>query len=147
MRQRMSSGYSNGEKYLTLLVILVLLFVSFCLLGVICESTDDYYIEAPPVVTAANNGTAGDGPRIIGGFVPERHYGIPPERDSSVFLSWDFINALFAIIIVFELVVFPLLFWLWFSKPQQLEEQLKLQDAQKFIHDEMIVDSVSKKNK
>ncbi len=29
----------------------------------------------------------------------------------------------------------------------QLEEQLKLQDAQKFIPDEMIVDSVSKKNK
>lgn len=116
---------SNGEKYLTLLVILVLLLVSFCLIGIVCESDGDYALEPRPVMTAANGGSSDtEGPRIVGGFVPERYDGEEPRRDGLMFLSWNFINALFAIIIVFELVVFPLLFWLWFGKRQSVGEQM-----------------------
>ena len=61
-----------------------------------------------------------DGPRIVGGVVPgetvraEEKSGEDKGNDP-IFLSWDFINGLFAIIIVLEFVIFPILFWMWFS--------------------------------
>ncbi|MCR5438069.1 MAG: hypothetical protein K6F01_01220 [Selenomonas sp.] len=61
-----------------------------------------------------------DGPRIVGGVVPgetvraEEKSGEDKGNDP-IFLSWEFINGLFAIIIVLEFVIFPILFWMWFS--------------------------------
>lgn len=34
-------------------------------------------------------------------------------------LTWDLINGLFLVIIIVEFIVFPFLFWLWFSKPKK----------------------------
>lgn len=68
-------------------------------------------------VTAASSY---DGPRIVGGVVPGET-GRPGEKleedkeSDPIFLSWDFINGLFAAIIVLEFVIFPILFWIWFS--------------------------------
>ena len=78
--------------------------------------------ESPAIVTAADKGIDNDGPRIVGGFVPERHPGPPPAKEASFWLSWNFINGLFVIIILFEIIVFPLLFWLWFGSRQQMGE-------------------------
>lgn len=113
---------SRWEKSLTLLAMLVLLLVSVCLFCIIYEPAGEYLDDPPPVVTASNYGSSEDGPKIVGGFVPERRMGPPPDREAPLFLSWDFINALFAIIIAFEVVVFPLLFWLWFGRQQHVEE-------------------------
>ncbi len=61
-----------------------------------------------------------DGPRIVGGFVPGATT-VPAEKSGDgkgnepIFLSWEFINGLFAVIIVLEFVIFPILFWLWFG--------------------------------
>jgi len=116
-------GHHRGERVVTFLTMLVLLLVSCCLFGIIYEPDGGEYIDRPaPVVTAADSGSNADGPKIVGGFVPERHLGPPPIQESPVFLSWNFINGLFVIIILCEIIVFPLLFWLWFGRQQHLEE-------------------------
>ncbi|SFT73329.1 hypothetical protein SAMN02910356_01857 [Selenomonas sp. GACV-9] len=76
-----------------------------------------------------------DGPRVIGGFMPESLKGPPPSAsepaDASssqepVFLSWNFINGLFLGILVLEFVIFPILFWMWFGPgSQQIDEMEK----------------------
>lgn len=115
--------HHRGEKTITFLAVLVLLLVSFCLFGIIYEPAGGEYLDQPAtVVTAAENGSDADGPKIVGGFVPERHSGPPPMQESPAFLSWNFINALFVIIILCEIIVFPLLFWLWFGRQQHLED-------------------------
>ncbi len=121
--QMQQAMHCRGEKTITLLAVLVLLLVSFCLFGIIYEPVDGEYIDRPAtVVTAADSGSDADGPKIVGGFVPARYSGPPPMQDSPAFLSWNFINALFIIIILCEIIVFPLFFWLWFGRQQHLEE-------------------------
>lgn len=120
MKQQLHNRGSRGEKSLAVVAVLVLLLVAVCLMGIICEPS--HGTELPPaVVTASSAAGNEDGPRIVGGFVPERRLGGPPPNDSSVVLSWNFINALFALIIALEILVFPLLFWLWFGKEQRME--------------------------
>ncbi|BAL83294.1 hypothetical protein SELR_15860 [Selenomonas ruminantium subsp. lactilytica TAM6421] len=123
MKQRVHDSQSKGEKSVIVLAVLVLMLVSFCLFGIICEPDSGYEEEKPNIVTAADNGSDTEGPRIVGGFVPERHMGPPQPKEAPLFLSWDFINGLFVVIILFEIIVFPLLFWLWFGKQQHMEEQ------------------------
>ena len=124
MKQQSNNVHGKGEKSLMILAVLVLLLVSFCLFGIICDPGGGGYVEEPPnMVTAANTGSDAEGPKIVGGFVPERHMGPPQAKEAPLFLSWNFINGLFVIIILFEIIVFPLLFWLWFGKQQHMEEQ------------------------
>ena len=59
-----------------------------------------------------------DGPRVIGKSPVVDGRSVQAGLDTQeepVFLSWDFINGLFAAILVLEFVVFPFLFWLWFG--------------------------------
>ena len=123
MKQQMHDSQGKGEKTVIVLAMLVLMLVSFCLFGIIYEPDGGYVEDPPNVVTAADSGSDAEGPRVVGGFVPERHMGPPPPQEAPLFMSWDFINGLFVIIILFEIIVFPLLFWLWFGKQQHIVEQ------------------------
>lgn len=57
------------------------------------------------------------GPKIVDNPLNEggrpRHL-CPEDKDEPLILSWDFINGLFAVILVLEFIVFPILFWVWF---------------------------------
>lgn len=60
------------------------------------------------------------GPRIVDGSLAEGerppHPGPGPEDENEpLILSWDFINGLFAAILVLEFIIFPILFWVWFG--------------------------------
>ncbi|MBE6075205.1 MAG: hypothetical protein E7202_11960 [Selenomonas ruminantium] len=108
-----------------------LLFVSLALL--VIATTFAIFVSQVPCggnVIPSQRGYAAseaDGPRIIGGFVPEAPRGAPPAelRDDPaapqepVFLRWDFINGLFLGILVLEFVIFPILFWMWFGPGSQ----------------------------
>lgn len=62
---------------------------------------------------------------VSGGPDPSLHPPRPPREDDSepFFFSWEFINALFAIILIVEFVVFPVLFKMWFfSKNSEVKE-------------------------
>lgn len=62
---------------------------------------------------------------VSGGPDPSLHPPMPPSDDDSepFFFSWEFINALFAIILIVEFVVFPVLFKMWFfSKSSEVNE-------------------------
>ena len=119
MENNRRKGRSRGEKNLTWLAVGALLMALFCMVNLFCDDEADYQAmpSPPPMVMAADNGE--DGPRIVGGFVPERHN--PPEihKNETVFLSWEFINSLFALILVFEFIVMPILMWLWFGKKKE----------------------------
>lgn len=50
--------------------------------------------------------------------------GLPRKRPQETMLidkilTWDLINGLFFVIIIVEFIVFPFLFWLWFSKSKK----------------------------
>ena len=51
------------------------------------------------MVAAADSGS---GPRVVGGFVPEKFHGPPAVRWEGNLLSWEFINGLFALIFALE---------------------------------------------
>ena len=92
----------------------------FCLVNIFSDNEADYNeLPPPPPAVAVAADSDGEGPRIVGGFVPERHN--PPEihKNETVFLSWEFINSLFALILVFEFIVMPILMWLWFGKKKE----------------------------
>jgi hypothetical protein len=108
------------KRIKTLGVVAVLLLTLTCLVGLFVEDTAD---EKPTVVAVVTAAGGKEQPQIVGGFVPERHQGPPPPRQESFFLSWDFINGLFAIILVVEFAVFPFLFWLWFGKDKRTESK------------------------
>ena len=117
----MVSQQGSMEKGIaTLCIATVLLLTLTCLVGLFVEDTAD---EKPTVVAVVTAAGGKEQPQIVGGFVPERHQGPPPLRQESFFLSWDFINGLFAIILVVEFVVFPFLFWLWFGKDKRTESK------------------------
>lgn len=108
------------NKKMTLIVVAALLWTVICLVGVFVEEASDRGRgETVPYMVASD---MQEQPRIVSGFVPDRHLGPPPNQEEEV-LSWDLINGLFAVIIFLELVVFPLLFWLWFGKEQHTESK------------------------
>ena len=108
----MVSRQGGRDKWIiTFCIAAVLLLTLTCLAGLFVEDTAD---EKPVVVSVVTAAGVKEQPQIVGGFVPERRQGPPPLSQESFFLSWDFINGLFAIILVVEFVVFPFLFWLWF---------------------------------
>ena len=108
-----------------------LLFISMALL--VIATTLAIFVSQVPCggnVIPSSRGyaaTDADGPRVVGGFVPETPRGAPPAelRDDPaasqepVFLRWDFINGLFLGILVLEFVIFPILFWMWFGPGSQ----------------------------
>ena len=94
MKQQMHDSQGKGEKTVIVLAMLVLMLVSFCLFGIIYEPDGGYVEDPPNVVTAADSGSDAEGPRVVGGFVPERHPGPPPPREAPLFMSWrDILNS------------------------------------------------------
>ena len=117
----MVSQQGSLEKGIaTLCIAAVLLLTLTCLAGLFVEDTAG---EKNPVVSMVTAAGVKEQPQIVGGYIPERHQGPPPPRPESFFLSWDFINGLFAIILVVEFVIFPILFWLWFGKDKRTESK------------------------
>ena len=116
----MSQQGSLEKGIATLCIAAVLLLTLTCLAGLFVEDTVG---EKNPVVSMVTAAGVKEQPQIVGGYVPEHHQGPPPPRQESIFLSWDFINGLFAIILVVEFVVFPFLFWLWFGKDKRTESK------------------------
>lgn len=112
------------NKKMAWIVAAALLLTVTCLAGIFVDeiSVEEQRGEAVSYVHAATTGFKEE-PRVVGGFVPHRHLGPPPQRPEEEILSWDLINGLFAVIIFLELVVFPLLFWLWFGKDQHTESK------------------------
>ena len=107
------------NKRMTLAVVAALLLTVTCLVGIFVDETS--VVEPQGAVVSYVNAAGSEGkdePRVVGGFVPNRRLGPPPQKPDEEILSWDLINGLFAVIIFLELVVFPLLFWLWFGKEQ-----------------------------
>ena len=120
MAQQMRNLSGRGDRKLTLIAVMALLLTVTCLFLVLGAQESSQHVEQPAVVTAAGDG---DGPRIVGGFVPERRFG-PPVTNNEFrnFLSWDIINGLFALIFALEFLIFPVLFWLWFGKQETVEQ-------------------------
>ena len=57
------------------------------------------------------------GPRIVDNPLTDGErppHPCPEDEKEPLILSWDFINGLFAVILVLEFIVFPILFWVWF---------------------------------
>jgi len=116
-----SQQRGKGKKIMTLLMVAALLLTLTCLAGIFVEEGADTGRNVPAaVVTAAG---VKEQPQIIGGFVPERHHGPPEPRQEAFFLSWDFINGVFAVILLMEFIIFPILFWLWFGKDKHTEHK------------------------
>ena len=111
---------ARDKKIVTFFIVAALLLTLGCLVGIFVEEVSDKGSAPVPVVTAAGSK---EQPQIVSGFVPDRHQGPPPPRQEAFFLSWDFINGLFALILLAEFVVFPLLFWLWFGKDKHTESK------------------------
>jgi len=122
--REMAKGQGGSENNIIKgLVVAVLLVTLICLVGTFAEEnadTDAKINQPASMVTAA--GTK-EKPQIVNGFVPERHHGLPPPKEEAFFLSWDFVNALFAIILLVEFIVFPFLFWLWFGHHRHTENK------------------------
>lgn len=119
----MDTRHGGWEKrIMAMFIAAALLLTLVCLAGIFVEEVSDKGSgQRPvPVVTAAG---IEEQPHIVSGFVPERHQGPPPPKQESFFLSWDFINGLFAVILLMEFVVFPFLFWLWFGKGRHTESK------------------------
>lgn len=111
---------ARDNKIMTFLIVAVLSLTLTCLAGIFVEEVPDKDSAQVPVATAA--GTKEE-PQIVSGFVPNRlHMPLEPKQES-FFLSWDFINGLFAIILLVEFIVFPFLFWLWFGKDKHTESK------------------------
>ena len=81
-------------------------------------------LEQKPIPEQADfsSGRPHKGPRIVNDSLVEGerppHQGHGPgveEEDEPLILSWDFINGLFAAILVLEFIIFPILFWVWFG--------------------------------
>ena len=111
---------ARDNKIMTLLIVAVLSLTLTCLAGIFVEEVPDKDSAPVPVATAA--GTKEE-PQIVSGFVPNRLHMPPEPRQEAFFLSWDFINGLFAIILLVEFIVFPILFWLWFGKDKHTESK------------------------
>lgn len=112
------------NKKMTLAVAAALLLTVTCLLGIF---VDEASVEEPrggavSYVNAASTELKEE-PRVVGGFVPHRRLGPPPQKQDEEILSWNLINGLFAVIIFLEMVVFPVLFWLWFGKKNHTESK------------------------
>ncbi len=117
----MVSRQGARDKKIMMFCIVTALFLTLtCLVGLFVEEVTHDDCGNVPVVTAAG---IKEEPQIISGFVPDRHHGPPPARQESFFLSWDFINGLFAIILLAEFIVFPILFWLWFGQDKHIEKK------------------------
>lgn len=111
---------AKDKKIMTICIVAALWLTLTCLVGIFVEEVT--YIDSgkAAMVTAAGSK---EQPQIVSGFVPDRHYGPPPPQQESFFLSWNFINGLFAIILVVEFIVFPILFWLWFGHEKNTESK------------------------
>ena len=119
MEKNRRKGRSRGEKNLTWLAVVALLMALFCLVNIFSDNEADYNELPPPPAVAVAADSDGDGPRIVGGFVPKQHNPVEMRKSDTVFLSWNFINGLFALILVFEFLVVPILMWLWFGKKKE----------------------------
>lgn len=113
MVQRGDNLPRHSDKKLTLMALFVLFLTVSCLVWTMWAQDSSYQVEEPAVVVAADNG---NGPKVVGGFVPKRFQGPPAVKWEGSILSWDFINGLFALIFALEFLIFPVLFWLWFGK-------------------------------
>ncbi|WP_303840152.1 hypothetical protein [Selenomonas ruminantium] len=119
MEKNRRKGRSRGEKNLTWLAVAALLMALFCMVNLFCDDEADYNELPPPPAVAVAADSDGEGPRIVGGFVPKQHNPVEMRKSDTVFLSWNFINGLFALILVFEFLVVPILMWLWFGKKKE----------------------------
>ena len=119
MEKSRRKGRSRGDKNLTWLAVAVLAMVLLCMANLFSDvgKDDEPIPQPPPIATAADN--TEEGPRIVGGFVPEHHGPPALQWSETVFLSWEFINGLFALILLFEFIVVPFLMWLWFGKKKE----------------------------
>lgn len=108
--------YTRKESFF----ILTVAFLFIAAIAAVCVSQFPVGRELM-VSQHATAATPYEGPRVVGGFVPgatavpEEKPGDGDKGNEPIFLSWEFINGLFAIIIVLEFVIFPILFWLWFG--------------------------------
>ena len=114
MAQHKDNMPRHSDKKLTLLAVFVLFLTVSCLIWTMWAQDSSYQEEQPVAVVAAAD--SGSGPRVVGGFVPEKFHGPPAVRWEGNLLSWEFINGLFALIFALEFLIFPVLFWLWFGK-------------------------------
>lgn len=116
MRKEKNRQRCTRKESFFILAVAFLFLVAVAAVGVSQFSVGKDLMVAQHATAA----TSYDGPRIVGGVVPgetvraEEKSGEDKGNDP-IFLSWDFINGLFAIIIVLEFVIFPILFWMWFS--------------------------------
>ncbi|MCR5756584.1 MAG: hypothetical protein K6F95_01580 [Selenomonas sp.] len=116
-----SQRRAKRKSIMPLFMVAALLLTLTCLAGIFSEDGSDTVRNAPPAVATAAG--ALEKPQIVGGFVPERHHGLPEPRQEAFFLSWDFINGLFVLILLMEFIIFPFLFWLWFGKHDHTENK------------------------
>lgn len=116
MKEEKNRRRYTTKESLFILTVAFLFLVTVTAVGVSQFPVGRELMVSQHVTAAASY----DGPRIVGGVVPgetvraEEKSGEDKGNDP-IFLSWDFINGLFAIIIVLEFVIFPILFWMWFS--------------------------------
>lgn len=116
MRKEKNRQRCTRKESFFILAVAFLFLVAVAAVGVSQFSVGKDLMVAQHATAA----TSYDGPRILGGVVPAetmqaKETAGEDKGNDPIFLSWDFINGLFAIIIVLEFVIFPILFWMWFS--------------------------------